>query len=182
MFYSNESIAILIDGQNFTSTAKSLDLEVDFQKLRQVFAKKSRLVWANYYTTVQQEKDGTVRIRPLLDFLTYNGWKTVTRLAREYMTDDGQRRIKGDMTVDITIGILMAARKVDHIILASGDGDYAPAIEAAQREGARVSVLSSQKGQSTMVSDWLRRSANDFIELNDLASEIRRVQVPEDAR
>ena len=172
-FYPDERIGLFIDGANLFSTTKSLDFDIDFKRLLEEFRKRGKLIRANYYTALLEHEDYNP-LRPLVDWLDYNGFSVITKPAREFTDDSGRRRIKGDMDIELAIDMVEAASYLDHIILFSGDGDFRRAIQAAQSRGARVSVVSSLKTQPSMVSDDLRRAADTFIELADLEGMIGR--------
>lgn len=172
-FYKDERIALFIDGTNLYSTARNLSLEIDFRKLLDEFRTKGRLLRANYYTSLV-ENDDYSPIRPLVDWLTYNGFNVVTKSAKEYTDREGRRRVRGNMTVDVAVDMIATTAHVDHIILFSGDGDYRRAVEHVKSLGARVTVISSVKSQPPMISDELRREADAFIDLNDMADRIAR--------
>ena len=172
-FYPNERLGLFIDGANLYSAAKSLDFDMDYKKLLEEFRKRGRLIRANYYTALM-ENDEYTPIRPLIDWLDYNGFKVVTKPAKEYSDDTGRRRIKGDMDVEITVDIMEAAEYLDHVILFSGDGDFRRVVEAVQRRGVRVSVVSTLKSSPPMASDDLRRQADAFIELVELGKLVGR--------
>lgn len=172
-FYPNERIGLFIDGANLYSAAKSLDFDIDYRKLLEEFRKRGRLIRANYYTALLENEEYTP-IRPLIDWLDYNGFKVVTKAAKEYSDESGRRRIKGDMDVEITVDLMEGATYLDHIILFTGDGDFKKVIEAVQRTGTRVSVVSTMKSNPPMASDDLRRQADTFIELTDLVKLVGR--------
>ena len=172
-FYSDEKIAIFIDGANFYSTAKSLDFEIDYKKLLAYFGARSRLIKA-YYFTALWENDDFSPLRPLLDWLDYNGFHIITKKAKTFTDRDGRTRIKGDMDVEIVVKMLELAPHVDHILLFSGDGDFRAAVEAVQTLGVRVSVVSSLMVKPSLLADELRRQADAFIEINDLDREVGR--------
>ncbi|MEP3073495.1 NYN domain-containing protein [Maricaulis sp.] len=172
-FYPDERIGLFIDGANLFSTTKALDFDIDFKRLLDEFRKRGKLIRANYYTALLEHEDYNP-LRPLVDWLDYNGFSVITKPAREFTDDSGRRRIKGDMDIELAIDMVEAATYLDHIILFSGDGDFRRAIQAAQSRGARVSVVSSLKTQPSMVSDDLRRAADTFIELADLEGMIGR--------
>ncbi len=174
-FYPDERIGIYIDGANLYSTTKALDFDIDFSRLLNEFKKRGRVIRANYYTALLEQEDYNP-LRPLVDWLDYNGFKVVTKPAREQTDEHGRRRIKGNMDIEIAVDMIEAAKYVDHIILFSGDGDFGPAIEAAQRRGARITVVSSMRTKPPMIADHLRRVADDFIELVELESLIGRSQ------
>jgi len=176
-FYPNERIGLFIDGANLYSAARALDFDIDYRKLLEEFRKRGRLSRANYYTALLENDDYTP-IRPLVDWLDYNGFHVVTKAAREYTDENGRRRVKGDMDVEIAVDIVEAASYLDHIILFSGDGDFRRAVEAVQRKGVRVSVVSTLKSQPPMIADDLRRQADGFIELTELARLVGRERRP----
>lgn len=172
-FYPNERIGLFIDGANLYSAARALDFDIDYRKLLEEFRKRGRLTRANYYTALLENDDYTP-IRPLVDWLDYNGFHVVTKAAREYTDENGRRRVKGDMDVEIAVDIVEASNYLDHIILFSGDGDFRKAVEAVQRKGVRVSVVSTLKSQPPMIADDLRRQADNFIELAELGRLVGR--------
>lgn len=172
-FYPNERIGLFIDGANLYSAARALDFDIDYRKLLEEFRKRGRLVRANYYTALLENDDYTP-IRPLVDWLDYNGFSIVTKAAREYTDEHGRRRVKGDMDVEIAVDIFEAAGYLDHILLFSGDGDFRKVVEAVQRRGVRVSVVSTLKSQPPMIADDLRRQADNFIELAELGRLVGR--------
>ncbi len=172
-FYPNERIGLFIDGANLYSAAKSLDFDIDYRRLLEEFRKRGRLIRANYYTALIESEEYTP-IRPLIDWLDYNGFKVVTKAAKEYSDDSGRRRIKGDMDVEIAVDIVEAAGYLDHVVLFSGDGDFRKVVEAVQRHGTRVSVVSTLKSSPPMASDDLRRQADSFIELAELGKLVGR--------
>lgn len=176
-FYPNERIGLFIDGANLYSAARALDFDIDYRKLLEEFRKRGRLIRANYYTALLENDDYTP-IRPLVDWLDYNGFHVVTKAAREYTDENGRRRIKGDMDVEIAVDIVESASYLDHIILFSGDGDFRKAVDSVQRKGVRVSVVSTLKSQPPMIADDLRRQADSFIELTELARLVGRERRP----
>ena len=180
-FYKDERLALLIDGAGLYLTARALNLEIDFRKLLSEFRDRGRLLRATYYTTIV-ESDEYSPIRPLVDWLSYNGFNTVTKPAREFTDREGRRRVRGSMNVEIAVDLLDIADHVDHIVLFAGDADFRPAVEAAKRRGARVTVVSTIKGQSQTIADELRREADMFIDLQDMAQLIARPRRDGDAK
>lgn len=172
-FYPNERIGLFIDGANLFSTSKALDFDIDYRKLLEEFKKRGRLVHANYYTALLENEDFTP-LKPLVDWLDYNGFNVVTKPAKEFTDDNGRRRIKGDMDVELAVDIVTASRHLDHILLFTGDGDFRYAVETCQKAGVRVTVVSSLKSHPPMISDDLRRQADGFIDLADLKSMVGR--------
>ncbi|TRO94474.1 NYN domain-containing protein [Glycocaulis profundi] len=172
-FYPNERLGMFIDGANLYSAARGLDFDIDYRKLLDEFRKRGRLIRANYYTALLENEEYSP-IRPLIDWLDYNGFRIITKPAKEYTDDSGRRRVKGDMDVEIAVDMMEAAAYLDHILLFSGDGDFRKVVDAVQRKGVRVSVVSTLKSSPPMASDDLRRQADAFIDLVDLGKLVGR--------
>ncbi len=173
LIHPNERVGLFIDGANLYSAAKALGFDMDYKKLLSEFRRHGQFVRANYYTALLEDQDFSP-IRPLVDWLDYNGYSVVTKSAREFTDATGRRRIKGDMDVEITVDLMEAAGHMQHVVLFSGDGDFVAVVEALQRKGVRVTVVSTLRSQPPMVADDLRRQADTFLDLTDLASLIGR--------
>jgi uncharacterized LabA/DUF88 family protein len=173
MFYRDERLALFIDGSNLYAAAKALQFDIDYKLLRSEFAQRGKLLRAYYYTALL-ENDDYSPIRPLVDWLHYNGFTMVTKPAKEFTDSQGRRKIKGNMDIELAVDALEAAEHVDHIVIFSGDGDFRPLVEALQRKGCRVSVVSTIRSQPPMIADDLRRQCDNFIELDDLRDAIGR--------
>ena len=172
-FHPQERIAIFIDGSNLYSAARALGFDIDYKSLLELFSAQGRLVRAFYYTALVEDQEYSP-IRPLVDWLDYNGYTLVTKPTKEFTDAMGRRKIKGNMDIELAIDVLEMAKRVDHIVLFSGDGDFRRLIEAVQRKAVRVSVVSTLRSSPPMVADELRRQADTFIELQDLAPQIAR--------
>ncbi|HEY1426989.1 MAG TPA: NYN domain-containing protein [Caulobacteraceae bacterium] len=172
-FYPTERLALFIDGANLYSSAKGLGFDIDYKRLLEEFRARGVLVRAYYYTALVEEQDYSP-IRPLVDWLDYNGFTLVTKTAREYTDSQGRKRWRGDMDVDLAVDMMEITDRVDHVVLFSGDGDFRRLVEAVQRRGVRVTVVSTVKSQPPMASDDLRRQADVFIDLADLSEIIGR--------
>ncbi|MFN3232101.1 MAG: NYN domain-containing protein [Alphaproteobacteria bacterium] len=173
IFYPSERLALFIDGSNLFAAARTLGFDIDYRALLEEFSSKGILVRALYYTAILEDQDFSP-LRPLVDWLDYNGFTVVTKPAKEYVDSAGRRKIKGNMDIEIAVDIMSLSDQLDHIILFSGDGDFRRLIEAVQRRGKRFSIVSSLQTQPAMVADELRRQADNFIELADLANVIAR--------
>jgi uncharacterized LabA/DUF88 family protein len=173
LIHPDERIALFIDGANLYSAAKGLAFDMDYRKLLEEFRKRGRLIRAYYYTALVEDQEFSP-IRPLVDWLDYNGYTLVTKPAKEFTDASGRRRFKGDMDVELAVDLVEATPYVDHAFLFSGDGDFLAAVEAVQRKGMRVSVVSTIKSNPPMASDDIRRAADKFIELADLAKLVGR--------
>lgn len=173
LFYKEERMAMFIDGANLYAAARSLGFDIDYRRLLEVFAQRGRLIRAFYYTALVEDQEYSP-IRPLVDWLDYNGYCMVTKPTKEYTDAFGRRKIKGNMDIELAIDVLEMADKVEHIIIFSGDGDFRRLVEACQKKGVRVSVVSTMRSNPPMVADELRRQADNFIELAELANLIAR--------
>ena len=172
-FYPTDRIALFIDGANLYSASKGLGFDIDYKKLLAEFRTRGVLVRAYYYTALVEDQEYSP-IRPLVDWLDYNGFSLVTKSAREYTDSQGRKRWRGDMDIEIACDMLEMAGHVDHVVLFSGDGDFRRLVESVQRQGVRVTVVSTMKSQPPMASDDLRRQADSFVDLADLSSIIGR--------
>ena len=179
-FDADDRIALFIDGPNLYAAAKSLGFDIDYKNLLETFRNQGRLVRAYYYTALAEDQEYSP-IRPLIDWLDYNGYTMVTKSAREYTDSTGRRRYKGNMGIELAVDMMEIAPRIDHAVLFSGDGDFRQLLEAVQRRGVRVTVVSTFRAQSPMVSDELRRQADTFLELQDLSKDIARKNRREDA-
>jgi uncharacterized LabA/DUF88 family protein len=172
-FYKNERIALFIDGSNLYAAARALGFDIDYKQLLKVFQKDVRLVHAFYYTALLEDQEYSP-IRPLVDWLDYNGYTMVTKPAKEFTDTAGRRKIKGNMDIEIAVDAIEMCGYLDHMVLFSGDGDFRRLVEAVQRRGNRVTVVSTVRSHPPMAADELRRQADVFIELEDLKDQIGR--------
>ncbi|WP_119274309.1 LabA-like NYN domain-containing protein [Taklimakanibacter deserti] len=172
-FYQDERLALFIDGANLYATAKSLGFDIDYRRLLGFFRKRSRLIRAIYYTALMEDAEYSP-IRPLIDWLDYNGYRVVTKPAKEFTDSLGRRKVKGNMDIELAIDVMQLADSLDHIVLFSGDGDFRSLIQAVQAKGKRTSVVSTLTTRPPMVADELRRQTDQFIDLADLRDEIGR--------
>jgi uncharacterized LabA/DUF88 family protein len=172
-FNGNERTAIFIDGSNLYAAARALGFDIDYRRLLEIFREKTRIIRAFYYTALIEDQEYSP-IRPLVDWLDYNGYTMVTKPTKEFTDSMGRRKIKGNMDIEIAVDAIEMADHLDHIVLFSGDGDFRRMVEAVQRKGLRVTVVSTVRSQPPMIADELRRQADVFIDLIDLQSEIGR--------
>ena len=173
LFYPQEKLALFIDGANLYGAAKGLQFDIDYKRLLELFARKGVLVRALYYTAVAEDQEFSP-LRPLVDWLDYNGFSVVTKPLKEFTDSQGRRRVKGNMDIELAIDVMEMAEMVDHIVIFSGDGDFRRLVEAVQRKGKRVSIVSTVRTQPPMAADELRRQADNFIELEELKPSIAR--------
>jgi len=172
-FYPTERVALFIDGANLYATAKALAFDIDYKRLLALFRSKGQLVRALYYTALAEEQEYS-SIRPLIDWLDYNGYTMVTKPTKEFVDATGRRKIKGNMDIELAVDAMELSDYLDHVVLFSGDGDFRSLVEALQHKGKRVSVVSTLATNPPMVADELRRQADQFIDLAHLQEEIGR--------
>jgi uncharacterized LabA/DUF88 family protein len=172
-FYPNERVALFIDGANLYSASKALQFDIDYKRLLAFFRQKGHLVRALYYTALAEDQEYS-SIRPLIDWLDYNGYTMVTKPTKEYTDALGRRKLKGNMDIELTVDAMRLAESLDHIVLFSGDGDFKSMVAALQQKGKRVTVVSTLQTQPPMVADELRRQSDQFVDLADLEQMICR--------
>ena len=177
MFYRDERLALFIDGSNLYAATKALGFDIDYKLLRSEFMRRGKMVRAFYYTALIENEEYSP-IRPLVDWLDYNGFTLVTKPAKEFTDSTGRRKIKGNMDIELAVDAMEMADHVEHIVLFSGDGDFRSLVGALQRKGVRVSVVSTIRSQPPMIADDLRRQADNFIELEELKDVIGRPPRP----
>jgi len=165
--------AIFIDGANLYATTKALGFDIDYKRLLEEFHSRHNLIRAFYYTAMIEDQEYS-SIRPLIDWLDYNGYRVVTKPVKEFTDSMGRRKIKGNMDIELAIDALELAPHLDQIYLFSGDGDFRSLVEAIQRKGVRVNVVSTIRTQPAMIADDLRRQADEFIDLTQLIHRIGR--------
>ncbi|PZO78409.1 MAG: NYN domain-containing protein [Mesorhizobium amorphae] len=173
MFDPREKIALFIDGANLYATSRALGFDIDYRKLLGHFGRQGYLLRAYYYTALVEDQEYS-SIRPLIDWLDYNGYKVVTKPAKEFTDASGRRKVKGNMDIELTVEALALADVVDHFVIFSGDGDFRVLVEALQKKGRKVSVVATIAAQGSVVADELRRQADHFIELNSLKADVGR--------
>ena len=172
-FHSHEKVAIFIDGANLYATARALGFDIDYKRLQGFFSSRCHLLRSFYYTALVEDQEYSP-IRPLVDWLDYNGYTMVTKPTKEFTDATGRRKIKGNMDIELAIDVMEMAAYVDHIVLFTGDGDFRRLVEAVQRKGVRVTVVSTLRSQPSMIADELRRQADVFVDLDSLKGEVAR--------
>jgi uncharacterized LabA/DUF88 family protein len=173
---ASSRIALFIDGANLHATAKALGFDIDYRRLLNEFQTRGILLRAFYYTAMIEDQEYS-SIRPLVDWLDYNGYTVVTKMTKEYIDANGRRKVKGRMDVELAVDAMQLAEHLDQMVLFSGDGDFRPLVEAIQRRGVRVTVISTISSQPPMIADELRRQADVFIDLAELRAKVAREYV-----
>jgi len=178
MIDPREKVVLFIDGANLYATSKAIGMDIDYRRLLSEFQGKAYLVRAYYYTALIEDQEYS-SIRPLIDWLDYNGYKVVTKPAKEFIDSQGRRKVKGNMDIELTVDALEMAPYFDHLFLFSGDGDFTALVAALQRKGKKVTVVSTLTSHTPMISDDLRRQADFFIDVADLAKVVGRAPLPD---
>jgi len=171
--FSTNRIALFIDGANLYATAKALGFNIDYKRLLTEFQSRGTLVRAFYYTAIIQDQEYSP-LRPLVDWLDYNGFTVVTKATKEFIDDSGRRKMKGNMDIELAVDAMEMAEHIDEMVLFSGDGDFRSLVESVQRHGVRVTVVSTIATQPVMIADDLRRQADVFIDVSELQPRIGR--------
>jgi uncharacterized LabA/DUF88 family protein len=173
--------AIFIDGSNLYHTIRDLGLHVDYRRLLEFFNQRGWLVRAFYYTALLEGDMTPDWLIRLTDWLSYNGFNVITKRAkifRRRVADDfgsfhWTSEVKGNVDIEMAVDMMTLAPRCDTIILFSGDGDFVSLVQAVQKTGTRVVIISSEKTSDSTVADELRRQADEFIELTTIADHIR---------
>lgn len=171
----DEKTALFIDGANLYAASRAVGFDVDYRRLLDFFYSRGRLIRAYYYSALLDTEEYSP-LKPLTDWLAYNGYTLVTKPAKEFTDSTGRRRVKGNMDIELAIDMLEMAPHLDHAVLFSGDSDFRRLVEAMQRKGVRVTVISTIKSAPPMIADELRRQADQFVDLTDIAHEFTRRQ------
>ncbi|MCI5046924.1 MAG: NYN domain-containing protein [Aquisalinus sp.] len=175
----DDKCAIFIDGANLYKTARTLGFDIDYKTLLSKTRNESRLIRAYYYTAMQEDRDQDYSpLRPLVDWLDYNGYTMVTKIAREFTDSQGKKRFKGSIDIELAVDLMTLSDSLDAAVIFTGNGDFRYAIEAVQAKGVKVTLVSTVKTSPPMAGDDIRRQADHFIDLVDLQSVIGRKGAP----
>ncbi|MEM6710873.1 MAG: NYN domain-containing protein [Pseudomonadota bacterium] len=181
-FDARERVAYFIDGANFYQTARALNIDIDYRRMLSQFAGDAYLVRAHYYTALADDQEFS-SLRPLIDWLDYNGFHVTTKPMREFTDSNGQRRrVRPSLDVDLSVDVLTLCPEINHVVLFTGDGNYRSLVEAVQKQGRKVTVVSSLKTTPSMISDDLRRQADHFLDLADLTDRLGRASADRGSR
>jgi uncharacterized LabA/DUF88 family protein len=173
MSLDSSTIALFIDGANLYATARALGIDIDYKRLLKEFQGRGTLLRAVYYTAIIEDQEYS-SIRPLIDWLDYNGYSVVTKATKEFIDASGRRKVKGNMHIELAVDAMELAEHIDQMVLFSGDGDFRSLVQAVQRRGVHVTVISTISSQPPMIADELRRQADVFTDLIELQSKLGR--------
>lgn len=168
-------VVALIDGLSLHRSARSLGFVCDFKKLKEWLGKVcvpgANLVRVHYYTPLE-DSDQHSDLRPLVDWLDYNGFSVFEKYF--VRRENGTIPFVSILPELYTDALMYTHTSISHFVLFVGDSDYAPLINALKSRGASVIVVSSLKDSNAPVADVLRRSSDSFVDLLDIANLISR--------
>ena len=142
MSSKSNCVALFIDGVSLHATSRTLGFDIDFKRLLKEFEDRGSLLRAFYYTSMIEDQEYS-SIRPLTDWLSYNGYTVVTKAVKEFTDASGRRKVKGNMDIELAVDAMALADQIDQMVLFSGDGAFRYLVEAIQRRGVRVTVIST---------------------------------------
>jgi len=173
MSSKSNCVALFIDGVSLHATSRTLGFDIDFKRLLKEFEDRGSLLRAFYYTSMIEDQEYS-SIRPLTDWLSYNGYTVVTKAVKEFTDASGRRKVKGNMDIELAVDAMALADQIDQMVLFSGDGAFRYLVEAIQRRGVRVTVVSTISTQPPVIADELRRQADVFTDLAGFRSRLSR--------
>lgn len=171
--FLHERVVVFIDGFELYRATRALDLHIDFKRMRSFFAGKCKLIRMNYYVLAHDHEDHDPT-RKIADWLSYNGYNVLTKRAKEYINDDGKSRIKGNLNVAMAADSINLASRIDRAVIFAGDEDHVSTVQEMQRQGVIVTVVSSRQSEHRLISEELRRQADQFVDLEDLRDDFER--------
>ena len=89
-FIQQERTALFIDGANLYAATRSLGFDIDYRRLLDFFSTKTTLIRAYYYSALLETEEYSP-LKPLTDWLAYNGYTLVTKPAKEFTDAMGRR-------------------------------------------------------------------------------------------
>src|SRR5512141_3256162 len=139
---ASNKIALFIDGANLYATAKTLGFDIDYKRLLKEFQSLGTLLRAFYYTAIIEDQEYS-SIRPLIDWLDYNGYTVVTKATKEFIDASGRRTVKGNMDIELAHDALQLGQRVALLLLFCCGGEFRAVVQAVHRRGVRVTVVST---------------------------------------
>ncbi len=162
---------IIVDGANLHASCMHLGFMVDYSKVAGVFPGETH---RQVYCTALHPANEHSTLRPMVDWLDHHEWDVISKDTKRYLSADGSSRVKGNMDVEITLSAVSMAAKITDLILFSGDGDFCALVKYMKDRGVRVTVVSTRMTRPSMVADTLRRAADQFVELRNIAQDIKK--------
>lgn len=175
--------ALLIDGANTHTAAQACGFKIDFGKLRTSILRLDwQLVHCIYYTAIHEDDTGNIALQGLVDYLEFNEYVVRSKPTKVFSAN-GKTRMKGNMDCEIATDMVRFAAHCDHIILCSGDNDFAYPVQIVQDMGCSVTVISTREKwgrnegdkESFVCGDVLRRRAYKYVDLMQLKDKVELV-------
>lgn len=176
----SSKIALFLDGANLHATARALGIDIDYNRLLKEFEGCGTLLRAFYYTAIIEDQE-YYTLRPLTDWLSYNGYIVVIKPVKEFTSASRHRKVKANINVELAVAAMQLADQIDQMVLFSGDSSFRALVKALQRRGVQVTVISTISTNPPMIADELRRQADVFTDLQELRSKLGR-EPPSDQR
>src|SRR5437899_11342453 len=110
MSSSSDKLALFIEGPNLYATAKTLGFDIYYKRLLKEFQSRGTLLRAFYYPAIIEDQEYS-SIRPLIDWLDYNGYTVVTKATKEFIDASGRRKVKGNMDIEIAVDSMELAER-----------------------------------------------------------------------
>lgn len=144
-----ERVGVFVDVQNIFYAAKQFNARLDFEKLlRTAAAGNRRLIRAIAYVVQSPEVDQS-------GFITMLQQKSY-EVKRKNLRTRSDGSAKGDWDMGMAIDIIDLAKKLDVVVLVSGDGDFVSLVNLIKTVGPKVEVYS-----------FLHNTARDLIQAAD---------------
>ena len=103
-----DRIALFIDGANLQAAARAIGLDIDYGKLLEEFGGRGNLLRATYYTVIIEDQEYS-SVRPLVDWLEYNGYTVVTRIIEDPFDDRSRNKARSNIRVRLAVDALELA-------------------------------------------------------------------------
>jgi len=161
--WSEQRVGLFVDTQNLYYAAReNYGQHVDYEQLMAVAARGRRMIQASAYVV---EREGESTAFGFITKLSTLGYRVKRRKVRIHRSDNGGRPVlEGDWDMGIAADMVRAWERLDVVVLASGDGDFAPIVQLAQERGCRVEVMAFRESAGQALIDL----ADVFVNLPEL--------------
>jgi uncharacterized protein (TIGR00288 family) len=154
--HKEQRVAVFIDTQNLYHSAKNIyHSKVNFDAVLKAAVGERHLIRALAYVVTTESGEEQAFFEAL------------EKIGIEVKTKDLQIFFGGAKKADWDVGMAIDAatytKKVDAIVIATGDGDFVPLVEYAKANGCQAEVIAFGRSSSAR----LRESAHSFIDMDD---------------
>lgn len=162
----NQRVGLFVDGIHSHMLQKTLNFKLDLMKLQGVFEQQSTLAVCNFYSVADQSANS---VHGLITFLSHNGWRCVTKPSM-----DGYRQ--QSIYLEMSVDILQASyeKDLDFIYIISGASELVYVVDHLENDGIPVTLLSTKKGTTGIISRELWSVCSNFTDLSDHIGIIER--------